>query len=305
MEKSVLLEQTERHFSPRQKSDVELDSSIFSHSERVCGRVVCCDARKNNSLLHWARLNGSTTAVITEGVEPFKRYAVSVRALYGSDGPGQSRTQHVYTRQGAPSAGPQLQVQTSGSTVKLSWTLPVEQLCGFIRNYTLHYGADKVSEALKVVLPGDVDHFSLTLSPGHYEFFMQASTEAGEGVIGPAMSVHIASEEISIILYIIVSIGVISLVLMLVACLAQKQIVKGTFCRDIPDPSHSSLANWSPKATTSLDLSCPDIKYSEVVLLSDDRETNSFDQPLCHLEAHPPHRRLTNLWNVKPNTIKT
>ncbi|XP_008303186.1 interleukin-6 receptor subunit beta [Stegastes partitus] len=96
----------------------------------------------NSSVLHWEKLNGSHTAlVITEGVKPMERYAVSVKALYGERDVGKNRTLQIYTRQGTPSAGPDVKVQwfTSG-TVELGWSsVPVERLRGFLRNYTLCY----------------------------------------------------------------------------------------------------------------------------------------------------------------------
>ncbi|XP_072314290.1 interleukin-6 receptor subunit beta [Eucyclogobius newberryi] len=239
--------------------------------------------QENDTSLHWERVNGSTTAVITDGVEPFKRFAVSVRALYANEGAGQSETEYVYTRQGAPSAGPVVQVQADGGTVKLSWTLPVEQLHGFITNYILHYGTDK-----RVVLPGDVEQYSLSLPPGHYEFCMQASTEAGEGVMGPTTSVHIGPEEINILITAVISIGLISLVLMLMACLVQNKIVKGRLFTDVPNPSRSSLAKWSPEIETAMMSTDYDVKYSEVVLLGD-RERDDYesdqDQTLCYHDA--------------------
>ncbi|KAJ0062981.1 hypothetical protein NL108_010278 [Boleophthalmus pectinirostris] len=236
---------------------------------------------KNSAPYHWKRVNSSNTAInITEGVEPFKRYAVSVRALYSNEGPGQSKNLHIYTRQGVPSAGPNLQVQSSGLNVKLSWTIPVEQLHGFIRNYTLHYKTSDVP-AKKVVVPGDVEQYSISLSPGHYEFCMQASTEAGEGVNGSTTTVYINLEEISIIRYVILPIGLISLVLMFMVCLAEKAVAKRKLSKDIPDPSHSSLANWRPKTMTGMVSASPDTKYSKVVLLIErEMENYELDQDL-------------------------
>lgn len=44
-------------------------------------------------------------------------------------------------------------------------------------------------------LSGNVEQYSLQLSPGLYEFYMQASTEAGIGVKGPSTTAHIGDEE--------------------------------------------------------------------------------------------------------------
>lgn len=247
--------------------------------------------QRNSGSLHWERLNSSNSmTIIKDGVEPFKRYAVSVRGLYGDRGAGQSKTVHVYTRQGAPSAGPKVQVQTVASILKLSWTIPVEQCHGFIQNFTLYYKTTN-QPAKRVVLPGDVEHYTLQLSPGHYDFFMQASTEAGVGVIGPSTSVHIGSEELSVILLIILPIALISLLVILTICAIQNKIVREKLCQDIPDPSNSSLAQWSPKSTMAGMKKLEYIKYSDVVLLSDREmdinESHSSNESICYLQTYP------------------
>lgn len=250
--------------------------------------------QNSNTPLHWEKVNNTTTALtITEGLEPFQRYAVSVTALYGKEGTGQSQTEFVYTLQGVPSAGPVLHVQTSGCTVTLNWSLPVEKLHGFIRNYTLFYGT--ANQRSKVVLPGTEERHTLLLSPGHYEFWMQASTEAGAGAMGPAFSANIAPEEISVVLCVLIPIGLISLLLILIACVAQSKIVKGNLCQEIPDPSHSSMATWSPKSVTGMMYNRPDITFSGAVLLSDvEAETYESDEDkdlqTCPCPATPTQR---------------
>lgn len=248
--------------------------------------------QENNGPLHWKRLNSSNTmTIIKDEVEPFKQYAVSVRGLFGDRGAGQSKTVYDYTRQGAPSAGPKMQVQTVGSTLKLSWTLPVEQCHGFIRNYTLYYKTSN-QPANRVVLPSDVEHYTLQLSPGHYDFFMQASTEAGVGVIGPSTSVHIGSEELSVMLVVILPIALISLLLIVMICAIQNKIALKKLCHDIPDPSNSSLAHWSPKSTMVGGKELEYIKYSDVVLLCDrEMDIIASDQDLsnksiCYLQTY-------------------
>lgn len=244
---------------------------------------------------HWERLKSSSTmTIITEGVEPFERYAVSVRALYSHRGAGQSRTEYVYTRQGVPSAGPTVRVKSLGLSVELSWMVPVEHLHGFIQNYILHYNTTN-QPAKSVNLSGNVEQYSLQLSPGLYEFYMQASTEAGIGVKGPSTTAHIVSEEISVLLCVILPLAVILSLLVLMVCVAQSKLVKVILCQNIPDPSNSSLAHWSPKATTmGIKLTKPEMKYSEVVLLSEFETDNTASDPdlrdksACYVQTYSP-----------------
>nr|XP_019953542.1 PREDICTED: interleukin-6 receptor subunit beta-like [Paralichthys olivaceus] len=239
---------------------------------------------ENSSVLHWERLNSSqTTFVITEGVKPMERYAVSVKALYSERWVGKNRTLHMYTRQAAPSAGPVVEVQQIyGGRVELSWSpVPVELLRGFIRNYTLYYTAAN-QPARSVLVPGNVYRYTLeNLSPGNCDIFMQANTDAGTGAAGPIANVHIGSEEISKIMYVILSLMVTgTLVLALMVCLAQNKI-KRKLCQFVPDPSNSSLAQWIPKTTSESmkqpsDAERTQIENSEVIL-SGETEPLNFD----------------------------
>ncbi|KAF1374667.1 hypothetical protein PFLUV_G00231480 [Perca fluviatilis] len=257
---------------------------------------------KNSSILYWERLNSSCTAlVITEGIKPMERYAVSVKALYGERGAGQNTTVHIYTRQGAPSAGPKVVVQQiSGSRVELIWSpVPVELLHGFIRNYTM-YSTTANQPARRVTVPGHVLRYSLEdLSPGNYDIFMQANTDAGAGAAGPIANVHIGSEEIWIVIYAILPLILTILVLVLMACLAQNKMVKQKLCQDIPDPSNSSLAHWIPKVTLE-SMRQPalaektEIKYSDVILLGERELLNADpDQDISYqsnLQTYSSHR---------------
>ncbi|XP_034714869.1 interleukin-6 receptor subunit beta [Etheostoma cragini] len=257
---------------------------------------------RNSGILHWERLNSSCTAlVITEGIKRLERYSVSVRALYGQRGAGRNTTVHMYTRQGAPSAGPKVVVQQiSGSRVELIWSpVPVELLHGFIRNYTIYYTTVN-QPARRVTVPGHTLRYSLeNLSPGNYDIFMKASTDAGAGAAGPIANVHIGSEEIWIVMYAILPLILTFLVLVLMACLAQNKMVKQKLCQDIPDPSNSTLVHWMPKSTLEGMRHPPlaeqtETKYSDVILLGEIELLNAdSDQDISYqrcLQTSSSHR---------------
>ncbi|KAK2826464.1 hypothetical protein Q5P01_020678 [Channa striata] len=265
----------------------------------VSGFVVEWFAEKTSSVLYWERLNSSCTAlVITEGIKPLERYAVSVKVLYGERGAGENRTRYVYTVQGVPSAGPSVAVQhISGSTVELSWSpVAVELLHGFIRNYTLYYTAANQSTR-SVFVPGHVHRYALeNLSPGNYDIFMRANTDAGAGAAGPTCNVHIGPEEISVAMYAVLPLIMMSVVLILMACLAQTHIVKQKLCQDVPDPAHSSLAHWTPK-TTLESMKHPthpeksEVKYSRILFVGESELPNcDSDQDViyhvCNLQTY-------------------
>ncbi|XP_072220897.1 interleukin-6 receptor subunit beta-like [Leuresthes tenuis] len=267
---------------PKQITASPLDDSSFEvrwtspWNRSVSGFVVEWFAvrEKTSSILHWEKLNSSsTTLVITEGVKPMERYAVSVKTLYGERGAGKNRTLYIYTRQGIPSAGPNVKVQNiSVSTVEVSWSsVAVELLHGYLCNYTLWYRTAN-QPARSVSVPGHVHRYTLeNLLPGNYDIYMQARTVAGTGPAGNLANVHIGYEELSIVISIIIPLMLTSLALILIACVAQMKMVRQKLCLGIPDPSNSSLSQWIPE---TLERKEPfvlqkklDIKYSDVILL--------------------------------------
>ncbi|XP_030574910.1 interleukin-6 receptor subunit beta-like [Archocentrus centrarchus] len=253
---------------------------------------------QNSSMLHWEKLNRfSKSLVITEGLKPMERYAISVRALYGEQGVGKNTTLYAYTRQGTPSVGLNIKVlQISGRTVELTWSpIPVELLHGFLCNYTLHYRT-RDQPARSVFVPAHAHWYTLeNLSPGNYAIFMQANTEAGAGAFGTVANVHIGSEEISTVMYVVIPLMLTILALMLMACLAQHRIVKEKLCQDVPDPSNSSLSHWVPKTTLESmnPLVLPEkpaVRYSEVIVLNELQNSNLDQdhscQGICNLQTY-------------------
>ncbi|XP_015825225.3 interleukin-6 receptor subunit beta isoform X1 [Nothobranchius furzeri] len=257
------------------------ESSLEVHWTAPCNRSVSgfvvewfSVREKNSSILYWEKVNTSSTKLLITGVKPMEQYAVSVKALYENEEAGENRTLRVYTREGPPSAGPHVKVQNiNGFSVELSWTPPpVEFLHGFISNYTLFYSS-RHHPAKSVVVPGHVCRHTLkNMSPGIYDIFMKASTVAGTSPAGNLANVLIGSEEMSIVTYVLVPIVLMATVLMLVACLAQTQMVKQKLSLGIPDPSNSTLSHWNPD--TSLDTkrlvvvqAKPEDDYSDIILL--------------------------------------
>ncbi|XP_055361840.1 interleukin-31 receptor subunit alpha isoform X2 [Betta splendens] len=251
-----------------------------------------------STVLYWERLNSSCRAlVITEGIKPEERYSVSVTVLYGEQGGGKHSTLHVYTVQGAPSAGPTLKVQQlSGGSVELSWRpVAVELRRGFIRNYTVCYSA--MNQTAKCVfVPAHAHTCSLkSLLPGNYAIFMRSNTDAGAGAAGPVINVHIDAEERSVMIYTILPPVMMLLALVLMGCLLQNSIVKQKLCQDLPDPSHSTVAHWTPKTAGlrhSLVAERSQVKYSEVDFPADsEQQSCDADQEVYNLQTYAPTLR--------------
>ncbi|KAM6912139.1 interleukin-6 receptor subunit beta-like [Xenentodon cancila] len=283
------------------------DSSLevcwtFPPNPSVSGFVVEWFAvrEKPGGVLHWEKLNSSCRKlIITEGVKPMERYAVSVKILYGDRGAGKNKTLHVYTRQGAPSAGPHVRVEhISGSTVELSWTpVPVELLHGFLCNYMLFYKTRNQS-ARSILVPAHVHHYTLeNLSPGNHDIYMQANTVAGTGPVGNQLNVHIGFDEVSIVTCVAVPLILTSAGLMLMTCLVQMKRVKQKLQQGVPNPSKSSVSNWNPETRfESMSLLVvqekPEINNCELILADEwlDFRQHHRCQSICNLLTHSSHK---------------
>lgn len=231
-----------------------------------------------------------------------ERYVVSIIALYGEQGSGQKESEHIYTRQGVPSAGPEVKVQQIyGSTVELVWSrVPVELLHGFVRNYTISFST--AGESVKrVLVPGHTHYYSLkNLLPGNHDIFVQANTDAGVGAAGPIVKVHISEgfNDFSVLLYILLSPVLSVVTLVLLVCLVHTKIVKPKLCHNVPDPSHSSLAKWNPQLNLEpmvrpAEAEKAEIKFAEIVPLEESKlqnlEKDFTYQTGCNLQTYSSH----------------
>ncbi|RVE57334.1 hypothetical protein OJAV_G00215370 [Oryzias javanicus] len=284
------------------------DNSLEVHwvspiKQRASGFVVEWFAvREETGSIFWKKLNSSVTKQVITGLKPMVRYAVSVKILY-EEQVGKSRTQYIYTREGTPSAGPNVKVQhISGSSVKLSWTqVPVEELHGFLTNYIVFYST-RNEPAKSVVIPHHVQHYHLeNLLPGSFDIFMQANTAAGPGPAGNKVNVYIDTREFSIVMRMLIPLLLISLGLILIAGFVPKNIIKKKLLKQIPDPSNSSLSSYAPK--TNLEGTKPLMVQEKLenLILSDvflpDMQQN--------LEKNPDYQNICNLQNDLSNQFSS
>ncbi|XP_046733162.1 interleukin-31 receptor subunit alpha isoform X2 [Silurus meridionalis] len=222
----------------------------------------------NNTVagLHWKILNSTEKSFIITGVYPKIPYNVSVRILQKNTA-GAARFAIAFTRQGAPSAGPKLDVlQTSSNDVTLNWKpVALEKLCGFIQNYTVIY---KYNGKIKAqVLSGDVEQFSMKgLSPGQYSMCVKAHTLAGSAE-SLWVNVTVGSFHVPVMAIVLCAIGSL---LALVILLSQAERIQQCLCPIVPNPSKSSLSTWHPL--------CP---HQHKLPIVDFKPSSSLFEPLC------------------------
>ncbi|XP_017350452.2 interleukin-31 receptor subunit alpha [Ictalurus punctatus] len=208
--------------------------------------------------LDWRIVNGSEKSFIITGVHPEIPYNVSVRVLHNNTA-GAAIFAIAFTRQGAPSVGPKLEVlQPTSSAVILKWKpVPLDKLRGFIQNYTVLY---KYNGKMKSqVLSGDAEQFSLNgLSPGQYAVCVKVHTLAG-GAESPWVTVTIGSVHIPVMAILLCIIGTL---LLLIILLSQAERIQQCLCPFVPDPSKSSLSTWPPVCQHQQKLPVVDFKPS-------------------------------------------
>ncbi|XP_036411969.1 interleukin-31 receptor subunit alpha isoform X1 [Colossoma macropomum] len=209
--------------------------------------------------LYWKILNGSARSfVVADGILPEVPYNVSVRILYRK-AVGFARFAVAFTRQGAPSVGPTVEVlQIASNHVTLKWeAVPLEKLRGFIQNYTILYKTN--GKVKSRVLGGHVKEYSLSgLSAGEYAICVKAHTEAG-GAAGPWVTVAVGNDYFQLVAILLCAVGTL---LVLVILLSQVERIQQRLCPAVPDPSKSSLSTWPPVSQSQHKLTVLDFKPS-------------------------------------------
>ncbi|XP_050948180.1 interleukin-6 receptor subunit beta isoform X3 [Labeo rohita] len=196
---------------------------------------------KPNSL-HWEHMKETARSFIVTGLQPRVPYNLSVTSLYGGIA-GSDLSVIAFTREGAPSVGPNMTMLTTSSrSVSLKWDpVPLEKLHGIIQNYTILYSINGKGESLKV--GNEVKQKTLTgLMEGTYNICVMAHTAVG-GATGPCQMVVVGLEDVQVIPILLCAPPLCFLILIIPVCMRVR--IKKCLCPTVPDPSKSSLSVWS------------------------------------------------------------
>ncbi|KAK1800531.1 hypothetical protein P4O66_005750 [Electrophorus voltai] len=227
-----------------------------------------------------AKKNASSYSVLLKGnFEPFVRYKISVCPIYGVKHsnlyynlPGDKVTVEAYLKQGPPLRGPSVEAtETQKNSVHLKWEeIPVTSQRGFLTNYTIFY---KTGDNEQFVVVGSEFHsHKLTelASASQYVVHVMASNMEGS-VNGSDSSLYTKKYddgEIEMIV-VLVCLGFLFFVIFIMMfSLKKREAIKKRFWPKVPDPSHSTIANWSPdcptRADTPKEATLPDVSVVEV-----------------------------------------
>ncbi|KAG5834400.1 hypothetical protein ANANG_G00261110 [Anguilla anguilla] len=204
----------------------------------------------SNGNVDWKRVPGSSNyTVLTGALQPFERYSISVSPVWQGT-PGRTASTLAYLRQGRPSEGPSVKLKQSGKTeVQLVWEEPpLVSLNGFITNYTVFCRTEDVVKS--VVLPPSVRSYTLKGLSGStkYVVHVMVSTVAGSksGLEFTFRTLKYASGEIELIVVLVCLGFLFFTVLTVLLGINKKEMIKKHIWPQVPDPSNSTIANWSP-----------------------------------------------------------
>ncbi|KAJ8401901.1 hypothetical protein AAFF_G00374820 [Aldrovandia affinis] len=201
----------------------------------------------SDGFMDWQTEPGyARNASLKGNLQPFKRYNVSVYPVVRGR-PEKPQTVAAYLQQGPPSEGPSVKVTRHGKTeVELEWEPPpVDSLNGCITKYTVFYKTGGID------LPPSVTSHTLKQlsSDSEYVVHVMVSTVAGSinGSDLTFKTLKYASGEIEGIVVIVCIAFLFVTVLMVLCCIKKKEMIKKHIWPQVPDPSNSTIANWSPE----------------------------------------------------------
>ncbi|XP_043831212.1 interleukin-6 receptor subunit beta isoform X2 [Dromiciops gliroides] len=235
----------------------------------------------NKYILEWCVLSNSlpcttdwqeeTSAVkltfLRGNLKESKCYLITVIPVY-DDGPGIPKSVKAYLKQAPPSKGPFVRTKKVGKNeAVLVWDhLLVDDQNGFIRNYTIFY---RTSSGNETAVHVNSSHTEYTLSPlasdTLYMVRMAAYTDEG-GKDGPEFTFttpKFAQGEIEAIVVPVCLAFLLTTLLGVLFCFNKLDLIKKHIWPNVPDPSKSHIAQWSPHTPTRHNLHSKDQMYPE------------------------------------------
>ncbi|KAM5328869.1 interleukin-6 receptor subunit beta [Glossophaga mutica] len=225
----------------------------------------------------WQQEEGTVhRTFLTGNLEGSKCYLITVTPVY-ADGPGRPESTRAYLRQAPPSKGPTVRTKKVGKNeAVLEWDrLPVDVQNGFIRNYTIFYKTNTGNETAVHVDPSHTDYTLSSLSSDTlYMVRMAAYTDEG-GKDGPEFTFttpKFAQGEIEAIVVPVCLAFLLMTLLGVLFCFNKRDLIKKHIWPNVPDPSKSHIAQWSPHTPPRHDFSskeqvCSDSSVTDVSIV--------------------------------------
>ncbi|XP_050976969.1 interleukin-6 receptor subunit beta [Labeo rohita] len=228
----------------------------------------------------WQRVPHNVTNTTLNGhLEECIRYSISVYPIYKYRvqytlqthvHAGLPVTRPAYIRQEAPKKGPAVEVKSKKNSAELKWeVIPLDSRRGFITNYTIFYafGNTKQWKLVETVAP-NVHSYLLTdlASETDYVVRIMASTVAGStnGTDCNFRTIKYGDGEVEVIVVVVCLSFLFLTVFIIMFCLWKREVIKKLLWPQVPDPSDSSIAHWSPDFPIKADMPKEDVSVVEV-----------------------------------------
>ncbi|XP_027462991.1 interleukin-6 receptor subunit beta isoform X2 [Callorhinus ursinus] len=228
----------------------------------------CVLSDKSPCIPDWQQEDGTVHRTYLRGnLAESKCYLITVTPIY-ADGPGSPESIKAYLKQAPPSKGPTVRTKKVGKNeAVLEWDqLPVDVQNGFIRNYTIFYRTIIGNETAVNV---DSSHTEYTLSSltsdTLYMVRMAAYTDEG-GKDGPEFTFttpKFAQGEIEAIVVPVCLAFLLTTLLGVLFCFNKRDLIKKHIWPNVPDPSKSHIAQWSPHTPPRHNFNSKDQIYSD------------------------------------------
>ncbi|KAM7167000.1 interleukin-6 receptor subunit beta isoform 2-T2 [Macrochelys suwanniensis] len=218
--------------------------------------------------IEWQQELGTSQGTFLKGdIKPFKCYLISVYPLY-TNGQGNGQSTKAYLQQSMPAKGPTVQTKKVGKAeAVLVWKpLSVDEQNGFIKYYTILYRTINGNETAVNVDPSKTEYTLSSLSSDTlYMVKMEAHTDEG-GTSGPVFTFttqKFGKGEIEAIVVPVCLAFLLSILLGVLFCFNKRDLIKKHIWPNVPDPSKSNIAQWSPQTPTKHNFSSKDQMYPE------------------------------------------
>ncbi|XP_040833480.1 interleukin-6 receptor subunit beta isoform X1 [Ochotona curzoniae] len=228
----------------------------------------CVLSAKSPCVPDWQQEDGTVHRTYLRGnLEESKCYLITVTPVY-TDGAGVPESVKAYLKQAPPSKGPTVRTKKVGKNeAVLEWDqLPVDVQNGFIRNYTIFY---KTTIGNETAVNVDSSHTEYTLSSlasdTLYMVRMAAYTDEG-GKDGPEFTFttpKFAQGEIEAIVVPVCLAFLLTTLLGVLFCFNKRDLIKKHIWPNVPDPSKSHIAQWSPPTPPRHNFSSKEQMYAD------------------------------------------
>ncbi|XP_022536979.2 interleukin-6 receptor subunit beta [Astyanax mexicanus] len=227
----------------------------------------------------WQRVSGNTSTVIIGNLEPFKRYNVSIYPIYRVgdrvkyNWPGRSvGAVGAYLQEGPPLKGPAVDVtNTQKNSASLQWEeIPISSQRGFLTNYTIFYKTGDNEQS--VVVDSSFLSYKLTGLESESQYVVHIMASNAEGSVNGSDSSLYTKKyddgEIEVIVVLVCLGFLFFIVFIMMLSIKNREVIKKRLWPQVPDPSHSTLATWSPdcpiRTDTPKEATLPDVSVVEV-----------------------------------------